>query len=63
MHLKEYVDTSYPELTNGAKERMGDLEVQWKTLKGQKEELIKIEFGQFNALYKQLGLPALIMDH
>ena len=62
MHLKGYIDTADPRVTQGAKDRFSDLSDQWKTFSGQRDQLIEVEMKAFNELYRSLNLPAVIMD-
>ncbi len=61
MHLKGYVDTADPVVTQGAKERLKDLLAMWKTFSDERDTIVDDEMEQYNTLYTQLGLPAIIM--
>ncbi len=62
MHLKGYVDTAEPRVTQGAKERLRDLLTEWNAFKRERDQMINNEMTSFNTLYKSLGLPAIIME-
>lgn len=62
MHLKGYVDTADPVVTEGAKERLRDLLAMWKTFSEDRNEIVDNEMEAYNSLYSQLGIPALILD-
>ncbi len=62
MYLKEFVDSSNPKVTDGAKDRLKDLGLLWKTFEKEQNEIVKTEMQAYNSLYKNLGLPALIME-
>jgi len=62
MHLKGYVDTADPIITNGAGERLNDLMILWKTFSDERDDIIDVEMAAYNNLYSQLGLPAIIVE-
>jgi hypothetical protein len=62
MYLKSYVDTSLPQLTAGARERLKDLLAQWAKFAEQRDDLVNGELDAYNKLYRELDLPALIME-
>lgn len=62
MHLKGFVDTAEPKVTQGAKERLRDLLTEWNAFKRERDQMIDNEMTSFNALFKSLGLPAIIME-
>ena len=62
MHLKGYVDTADPVVTKGARERLGDLLAMWKTFSDERNAIVDNEMVDYNKLYAQLGLPAIIID-
>jgi len=62
MHLKGYVDTADPRVTQGAKDRFSDLSKQWEAFSNQRDQLIDVEMKAFNDLYRSLNLPAVIMN-
>jgi len=62
MHLRGYVDTTNPKVTQGAKERFEDLSTMWKKFSDEHDRLIEVEMKAFNVLYKSLELPAILME-
>jgi hypothetical protein len=61
LFLKDFIDGSIPKLTQGAKERFLDLKNDWSTYTTERDAIINTEMASYNTLYKQLGLPALLM--
>ena len=59
--LKGYIDQDDPRLTAGAKLRYNDLMVDWNVYKKERDAIINTEMDEFNAMYKSLNLPALIL--
>ncbi|MEY8019217.1 exo-alpha-sialidase [Muriicola sp. SD30] len=62
MNLKDYVDAAEPKVTEGAKERLRDLQKQWAGFEVEWETIVQKEMESFNRTYKELDLPALIME-
>jgi len=62
IHLKNYIDQADPKITNGAKERFNDLMKDWKVYKKEHDAIINTEMNAYNALYKSLNIPALIIN-
>ncbi|TDQ33045.1 VPS10 domain-containing protein [Zeaxanthinibacter enoshimensis] len=62
MNLRDYVDAAEPKVTQGARERMQDLQSQWKVYEQEKEAIVKTEMAAYNSLYNSLGLPAIILE-
>lgn len=62
MHLKSYIDTADPVVTEGAKERLQDLLAQWKTFADERNTIVDNEMVAYNTLYAELGFPAIIMQ-
>ena len=61
MHLKGYIDVEDPKVTQGAKERLQDLLADWNVYKDERNTIINVEMLNYNTLYKELGLPAIII--
>jgi len=59
--LRSRIDTYDPRLTRGAKDRSEELLAEWKVLRTEKAGIIEGEIATFNARYRQLELPALIV--
>ena len=62
MELKSYVDAPEPKVTQGAKERLEDLMADWKVYEVERNTIVDNEMLSYNQLYKELGIPALILD-
>jgi photosystem II stability/assembly factor-like uncharacterized protein len=61
MHLKGYVDTAEPKVTQGAQERLKDLMAEWRIFENERSAIVKDEMEDYNKTYAELGLPALIL--
>lgn len=61
MHLKGYVDTAEPRVTQGAHERLRDLMKEWRIFENERDAIVRDEMEDYNKTYTQLGLPALIL--
>ncbi|MGF1558528.1 MAG: glycosyl hydrolase [Flavobacteriaceae bacterium] len=61
MDLKGYVDVAEPKVTKGAKERLQDLLAQWKTFENERNAIVDREMVAYNAAFKALDLPAIII--
>ena len=62
MHLKGFVDSSDPKVTQGAKQRLADLLDDWKTYENEKKAIVNTEMASYNKIYADLGLPAIILE-
>ncbi len=62
LFLREFIQGPYPTLTEGSKERFEDLKADWNTYKKERDAIIGGEMAEFNAAYKELQIPALIME-
>ncbi len=62
MHLKGFVDSAEPKVTEGAKERLRDLMAQWRIFENEKNDIVTNEMSNYNELYKTLKLPAILLD-
>jgi hypothetical protein len=61
MELRSYIDAAEPKVTQGAKERLSDLLGQWSTFEQEKNAIVATEMNAYNALYKSMNLPAIIL--
>ncbi|WP_435624343.1 VPS10 domain-containing protein [Flagellimonas sp.] len=61
MHLKGFVDSPEPQVTEGAKERLRDLLGKWNTFENEKKAIVDNEMAKYNAMYQQLNLPAILL--
>ncbi|NER09681.1 Uncharacterized protein SAMN06265375_101803 [Muriicola jejuensis] len=62
MNLKDYVDAAEPKVTQGAKQRMEDLMKKWSGFEMEWKAIVNREMSDFNRKYRELGLPALIVE-
>ncbi len=62
LHLRGYIDTADPKVTQGAEERWRDLNAQWKKFDLEQKAIIDDEMAGYNTMYKELGLPAILMN-
>lgn len=62
MNLKSFIDVAEPELTQGARERLSDLLTEWNVLARERDAIVNEGMAEFNALYRELDLPALILE-
>ena len=62
IQLKSYIDQANPKVTNGAKERFGDLMNDWKVYVNERNDIMNTEMKAYNDLFKTLAIPALILD-
>ena len=59
MHIKGYVDTADPAVTQGALERFDDLKKEWGAASEALQRLITNEIATFNQAYQNLKIPVL----
>ncbi len=62
MHLKGFVDTAAPKVTKGAKERLNDLLGKWNTFEKERKAIVDNEMAKFNSIYRDLKLPAILLE-
>ena len=62
MSLKSFIDVADPRITSGAKDRYDDLNTEWQSFAEDRKQLIDVELKAFNDLYRQLDLPAVILE-
>ena len=62
MHLKAFVDTDDPELTQGAKQRYKDLIAIWGKYKTELDKIIDNDFNAFEKNYREAQVPVLKVD-
>jgi photosystem II stability/assembly factor-like uncharacterized protein len=61
MNLKSRVDGSVPTVTAGARERLAELTGDWQRYRSVLDQIIMEDIDAYNKLYRELGLPALIV--
>ena len=62
IQLMSYIDQANPKVTQGAKDRLKDLMKDWQVYKTERDAIINSEMQAYNALYKSLNIPALIIE-
>ena len=63
INLLQTIDGSDPPLTQGQRDRYGDLVEDWDAYKEKFEGILSNEINEFNHLYQQAGLPAVIIPN
>jgi hypothetical protein len=63
LNLAGYIDQADPKVTQGAKERLKDLLEDWQVYKKERDDIINNEMAAYNAAYKALNLPAIILNN
>ncbi len=62
MHLKSFAGSAHPKVTTGSKQRLKDLVAEWKSFQEERNAIVDTEMAAYNALFKSLDLPAIILD-
>jgi hypothetical protein len=62
MYLRGFVDNADPELTQGSRERFKDLQDDWQVYLNERDAIIENEMAGYNEKFKQLNLPAIILE-
>jgi photosystem II stability/assembly factor-like uncharacterized protein len=60
LHLRNVADTDNPRLTQGAQDRARDVLADWARYRQQMMQLIDQEIGNYNKMFRDRNLPALI---
>lgn len=58
--LKDAIDSPYPEVTQGVKDRLEELEADWKMYRQQRDELLNTDIAKYNQAFEDKNIPALI---
>jgi photosystem II stability/assembly factor-like uncharacterized protein len=61
-YLRGSIDTYEPTVTKGVKDLLQDLDQRWATHKATLDKLLSTEVNAYNALFKEKGVPALIVE-
>jgi photosystem II stability/assembly factor-like uncharacterized protein len=61
LFLKGFIEGPIPKLTMGAKTRFSDLKNDWSTYEQERNAIINTEMAEYNALYRSLNFPAIIL--
>jgi photosystem II stability/assembly factor-like uncharacterized protein len=62
LQLRGVADTHDPRLTKGVQDRAHDVQTDWSRYKQQMQILINSDIGQYNKLFKDKNMPALITE-
>ncbi|MCL6274934.1 glycosyl hydrolase [Muricauda sp. 2012CJ35-5] len=62
IQLMNYIDQADPKVTQGAKERYKDLMEDWKVYADERDAIINTEMKEYNALFRSLNIPALLIE-
>ncbi len=62
MNLKEYVDSAMPTVTEGASKRLTDLLEVWEGFRKERDAIVDTEMLAYNALFKEMGIQAIILQ-
>lgn len=62
LDLKSRIDTNEAKLTNGAKQRLTDLNTQWKLDKSNVDKIINEDLPEYSRKFQDKGLPPLILN-
>ena len=60
--LRMTVDVHDPRLTAGAQQRFTDIEKEWTVYKAEKDKLLNTDVVNYNKLFKEKNVPAVITD-
>ena len=61
IYLLNATDASFGKLTRGMRDRHADLQAQWTELQREKERILQEDVAKFNDLFRQKGVPAVIL--
>jgi hypothetical protein len=62
LQLRSTTDTHDPRLTQGARDRFQDVQSDWQKYKAQYNDLIQKDVSNYNKMFKENGLPALMTE-
>ena len=62
LNLKSRVDEHDPAVSAGALMRLNDLEAEWQTHRQAMRQLIDEDLAEYNRMYRDLNIPAVIVD-
>ncbi len=61
LYLKDFIDSPFPQVTAGSKQRLLDLQRDWQTYKTERDAIVTTEMATYNSMYSQLKVPALVL--
>jgi len=62
LQLRSVADTHDPRLTKGVQDRGRDVQADWTRYKQQMSQLIQIDIGNYNKLFREKNMPALVAE-
>ena len=62
LQLRSVADTHDPRLTKGVQDRGRDVQADWTRYKQQMNQLIQIDIGNYNKLFREKNMPALVAE-
>lgn len=62
MYLRGFIDNADPELTQGSRDRSKDLQDDWQVYLNERDAIIENEMAGYNERFRQLNLPAIILE-
>ena len=62
LYLYGIIDSTNPPITNGAKQRLDDLQKKWAERKQAKQSIINNDVAAFNAIFDENNIPAVITN-
>jgi hypothetical protein len=62
LFLKSFNEGTMPKVSQGSKQRLTDLKRDWNTYEQERNTIINTEMAAFNAMFKELNIPAIILD-
>lgn len=61
-YLRGALDGHYPQVTQGVRERLQDLDERWAAQKQAMEQILSEQVAEYNRLYRERDIPALIIE-
>jgi hypothetical protein len=62
LQIKSTADTHDPRVTQGVRDRLGDIQIDWSKQKNIMNEVINKDISNYNKLFKEKNLPALMTE-
>jgi hypothetical protein len=62
LQIKSAADTHDPRVTQGVRDRLGDIQIDWTKQKNFMNEVINKDISNYNKTFKDKNLPALITE-
>jgi len=62
LFLKGFIEGPIPNVTQGSRQRFADLKKDWSIYEQERNAIINTEMAEFNNMFKELDIPAIILD-